>query len=467
MVRLFRHYVPGSFLLLFIIESCVLFAALGLGIEVSAYFGLGAGQQFDFEWLLPRSILFTAINIGCMTFAGLYWRHRKESEWLDYGVRIIGSLALGMTLLALSFYSYPQISVDRSSIFFAIWISLVLITLIRLLHYAISDHEASRRRILVIGTGSKAQMIEQQKRRSDLYGVKIVGFLHIPGEISKVSKERIISSISSLKSYVEENTIDEIVVAVDDRRKSFPVDEILECKMDGLIIYEAGDFIERQVKKIRLDTLHPSSMIFSDGYSRAVMNTFGKRVFDVVASVVMMILSLPVMILTALSIWLEAGCKGSIIYKQERVGQYGRPFNLFKFRSMREDAEKEGVAQWAKVDDERITKNGKIIRLFRIDELPQLFNVLKGQMSFVGPRPERPQFVEELSQIIPFYNIRHNVKPGITGWAQISYPYGASEQDAIEKLQYDLYYIKRYSLLFDILILFQTAQAIIWSRGAR
>ena len=310
-------------------------------------------------------------------------------------------------------------------------------------------------------------MVQQLRRKADTYGIKLTGFLYIGGENTLVDEEKTIRINESLLAYVRNNQIDELVVAVDDRRKSFPVNEILECKMDGIMVSEVGDFIERQTRKIRLDSLHPSSMIFSEGYTRAVMNSYGKRLFDIIVSSILLILTLPISIMTILSIWIESGGKGSVLYKQTRVGKDGETFEVLKFRSMSTDAEQDGIPVWASEADTRVTKNGKVIRLLRIDEIPQLINVLKGEMSFVGPRPERPEFVNRLSQVIPYYNLRHSVKPGITGWAQISYPYGASEADSIEKLQYDLYYIKRYSLMFDVLILFQTAQAILWEKGGR
>jgi sugar transferase (PEP-CTERM system associated) len=467
MLRIFRHYVPGSFLVLFLVETCFLLSAIAVGMELSMMLGLGPKRILDSEWLIPRSLLYALVMLFCMTFMGMYWRHRKEGEVFYLLMKILFSLMLSMTILSIVFYAYPDIAVNRSHMFMALSYSLLMIMLARLLHYKISDHDAARSRVLVIGTGKKAKMVEELRRKSDLYGIKLMGFLYVAGENSQVSEESIMRIDESLLSYVNKNMIEELVVAVDDRRRSFPVDEILECKMDGILVSEVSDFIERQVKKIRLNTLHPSSMIFSEGYTRAVMNTFGKRAFDIIASSFLLLLTLPIMALTALSIWLESGFKGSILYKQERVGMCGKPFNVIKFRSMREDAENDGVAQWAQKGDNRLTKNGNVIRILRIDELPQLYNVLKGEMSFVGPRPERPEFVKKLSQVIPFYNLRHNVKPGITGWAQISYPYGASEQDSIEKLQYDLYYIKRYSLMFDAFILFQTVQAVLWQRGGR
>jgi len=467
MFRVFRHYIPGSFVILLLVESSILLVALPAGVEVSRLLGFWDMGVHNFDWMWPRSLLYTFVTVSCMTFMGLYWRHRKESEGLDFVLRFIAALGLSMMILSIIFYSFPKVAADRSQMFFTLCVTFLLVSLIRLLHYKISDHDASRNRVLVIGTGKKALMAEQLRRRSDLYGIKLMGFLYIGGESRRVSEANILKINESLLSYAKNHQIDEIVVAVDDRRKSFPVNEILECKMDGIMVSEVSDFIERQTKKIRLDSLHPSSMIFSEGYTRAVMNSFGKRAFDIIVSSILLVITFPVVLLTILSIWLESGGKGSILYKQERVGIDGTRFNVIKFRSMKVNAEEEGIAQWAKEDDDRVTKNGRVIRLLRIDELPQLYNVLKGEMSFVGPRPERPQFVEELSQVIPFYNLRHSVKPGITGWAQISYPYCASEHDAIEKLQYDLYYIKRYTLMFDALILFQTAQAILWEKGGR
>lgn len=438
-----------------------------MGLQVSNSLGFGAKVELSLEWWWPRGLLYTGLTISAMTFMGMYWRHRKESELVDFVVRMSVSLVISITLISLVIFAFKDLFIDRSVMFFSIILSLVLIGLIRSLHYRISDHEASRSRVLVIGTGKKADMIQELRRKSDTYGIRIIGYIYIAGENSKVPERKIIRLNQALLDYAEENQVEEIVVAVDDRRKSFPVNEILECKMEGIEVCEAADFIERQIKKIRLDTLHPSSMIFSDGYTKAVMDSFSKRVFDIVASLALLAVASPVMLLTALSIWIESGFKGTFIYRQERVGKGGKTFNVLKFRSMYEDAEQSGVAQWATENDDRVTKNGRVIRMLRIDELPQLFNVLMGDMSFVGPRPERPQFVDELSQVIPFYNLRHYVKPGITGWAQISYPYGASEQDAIEKLQYDLFYIKRYNIMFDMVILFQTAQAVLWERGGR
>ncbi|MFO1421972.1 MAG: TIGR03013 family XrtA/PEP-CTERM system glycosyltransferase, partial [Candidatus Competibacteraceae bacterium] len=227
------------------------------------------------------------------------------------------------------------------------------------------------------------------------------------------------------------------------------------------------NFFERETGRIQLDALRPSSMIFSEGFQQALLKRTAKRLFDIVASLLLLALTWPFMCAATLAIWIESGGRGPILYRQTRVGFKDRLFEVIKFRSMRVDAEKDGVPRWAGKGDSRVTRVGAVLRETRVDELPQLFNVLRGDMSFVGPRPERPQFVAELNRKIPYYSMRHMVNPGITGWAQICYPYGASEQDAREKLQYDLFYIKNYSFFFDVVILLQTVHTILWGAGAR
>ncbi len=254
---------------------------------------------------------------------------------------------------------------------------------------------------------------------------------------------------------------------MDDRRRHFPMDQLLECRLEGVEINELVTFLERETGKVRLDILNPSWMIFSEGFRQGRAQGVLERLFDVVASFGLLALAAPFMLLTAAAIKLSDGWRAPIFYRQVRVGQYGKPFELLKFRSMREDAERDGQAQWAQKNDSRITRVGSFIRTTRIDELPQVLNVLRGEMSFVGPRPERPAFVEQLNETIPYYRERHSIKPGITGWAQLCYPYGSSEQDAMEKLQYDLYYVKNHSLIFYIAILVQTVEVIVWGKGAR
>jgi sugar transferase (PEP-CTERM system associated) len=272
---------------------------------------------------------------------------------------------------------------------------------------------------------------------------------------------------ASMLEFANNNSVDEIVVAMDDRRRAFPLRDLLECRLQGIEVVDLVSFLERETGRVRLDVLNPSWMIFAEGFRRDPVRLFSERAFDLIASLLLLLLAWPIMLLTAILIKIEDGPRAPVFYRQTRVGLGGRNFDALKFRSMRPDAEKDGRPQWARPGDSRVTRVGAFIRKVRIDELPQILNVLKSDMSFVGPRPERPEFVAVLNDKIPYYSERHCVKPGITGWAQLCHPYGSSEQDAAEKLQYDLYYIKNHSLLFDILILLQTAEVILWRKGAR
>jgi sugar transferase (PEP-CTERM system associated) len=254
---------------------------------------------------------------------------------------------------------------------------------------------------------------------------------------------------------------------MDDRRRAFPVRDLLECRLAGIDVIDLLTFLERETGRVRIDVLNPSWLIFGKGFRRGSLRRFSSSLLDVFASVVLLVVSLPVMLATIIAIKAEDGWRAPVFYRQERVGLWGRSFHLLKFRSMRIDAEANGEAQWAQKQDPRVTRVGAAIRKLRIDELPQILNVLRGDMCFVGPRPERPQFVESLAERIPYYTQRHCVKPGITGWAQLCYPYGSSQQDATEKLQYDLYYIKNSGFLLDLSILVQTAEVVIFGKGAR
>jgi sugar transferase (PEP-CTERM system associated) len=329
------------------------------------------------------------------------------------------------------------------------------------------DEDILKRRVLVYGAGNNAARILQLRRRVDQRGFKVIGFVPSRIEERVVPQDRLLLAEGSLSSIAGEQAVDEIVIAMDDRRQQFPLKELLDCRLNGIEIIELATFLERETGKVYLDVLIPSWMIFSQGFRRDMLRRYSERAFDVAASVTLLVASLPVMALTVLAIKLEEGFGAPILYGQPRVGYAGRVFRVLKFRSMRVDAEKDGRARWATTNDDRVTRVGRFIRKVRIDELPQLFNVLGGRMSFVGPRPERPEFVQQLSESIPYYDVRHSVKPGITGWAQLCYPYGASEQDAIEKLQYDLYYVKNHGLIFDLLILLQTVEVILFGKGAR
>ena len=466
MIRIFKHYIPRSFILLGLVESCVFFASLYIAIELRLAESV-IESEGAYGSLMYRAILFTFVMQNSMTAMGLYWRNLREGMVWTFLLRLTAGFFIGYVLLSIVFYTIPELIIGRGVLGIALLISYAGILSARYAHNIFSDPDIMKSRVLILGAGKKALQLDNLRRKSDWYGFHLIGYIHIPGESDLVDSNKILPKNQSLMELAEEYEVDEIVVAIDDRRKSFPVDEILDCKMNGINILDVTTFFERQTGKIKLETLHPSEMIYSDGFKHPVLRNYSKRIFDVSVSLLLLSIAWPIMILIALSILIESRGKGPVLYRQERIGKGGVVFEVLKFRSMQVDAEEDGKPQWAKENDSRVTKNGRVIRLLRIDELPQLFNVLKGEMSFVGPRPERPQFVEQLSRIIPYYNLRHKVNPGITGWAQISYSYGSTDKDAIEKLQYDLYYIKNYSLLFDFVIIFQTAHTVLWGRGAR
>ncbi|NOX76173.1 MAG: TIGR03013 family PEP-CTERM/XrtA system glycosyltransferase [Gammaproteobacteria bacterium] len=438
-----------------------------LGVELHEQIsGLAIGIELYPLW--PKALLVAGVVFISLVSTGLYQR------WFRFAlagmlVRVgMAFLVAALTLVTISYFM-PNLYMERDVFIISLLLSVVLVSATRVMFVHCLDQNILKRRLMVLGAGeTAAQVARNLRRKTDQQGFTIVGYVHVVGEHDVVDEEKIIRTEGTLLAEAKDRQIDEIVVAVGERRcKNFPVHDLLDCKLSGIDVVDLLGFFERETGKIKLDILTPSGMIFSDGFNQAGKQVTSKRIFDVLVSLALLAVSWPVMLLVALAIFIESGCKGSILYRQIRVGQYWKLFSVYKFRSMREDAEKDGEAQWAKKNDDRITRVGRFARLTRLDELPQIFNVLKGDMSFVGPRPERPKFVTQLSERIPFYAERHYVKPGITGWAQICYPYGASEKDSLEKLQFDLYYIKNYSLFLDLVIIFQTAHAVLWGKGGR
>jgi sugar transferase (PEP-CTERM system associated) len=305
------------------------------------------------------------------------------------------------------------------------------------------------------------------RRHADRIGFNVLGFVPREGEEVQVGATSLVRPEGSLVDWALQRQVDEIVVGVDDRRGGLPMRDLLECRQNGIDVTDLATFFERESGRVQLSLTDPSWLVFSGGFDATPLRRFSKRCSDLVIAALVLLLTWPLMLLVALAIRLESGPGQPILYRQERVGARGKTFQLIKFRSMRTDAELDGIARWANKDDDRVTRVGRFTRKVRLDELPQLWNVLKGEMSFIGPRPERPQFVIDLGQKIRYYDLRHCLKPGLAGWAQLRYPYGASEADAEEKLKYDLYYVKNHNLLFDLLILFQTVEVVLFRRGAR
>lgn len=321
------------------------------------------------------------------------------------------------------------------------------------------------RRVIIFGTGPQALSVKHALARSDP-SAEIIGFITSPNEdLSAVPENQILPSGKSLTDTAVALKASEIVVALSERRGgSMPLRELLDCKLHGIRVMDLASHFEQTHGQIRLESLYAGWLIFGDGFQQGTVRTLIKRLFDIIFASLLIMLSMPLMLVAALLIVAENGFP--LLYRQERVGLNGRLFNVIKFRSMRRDAEKDGKPIWAKAQDDRVTKVGKIIRKLRIDELPQLFSVLKGDMSLVGPRPERPFFVDQLTKEIPFYAVRHSVKPGVTGWAQVRYHYGATVEDSAEKLQYDLYYVKNHSLFLDLVILSKTVGVVLTGEGA-
>jgi len=447
-----------------LIEAALLFGAIYVGVWLR--FGGEPGASEHIAPIFPKALFFVVVMSLTMTAMGLYQRNLRQGTG-GVLMRLGLSFLLGFTIMSLVFYAVPSLFIGRGAFGLGFIVALFLVLGMRGTFYRMVDEDTLKRRVMVLGAGKRALPITQLKRKNDLHGIIILGYVHISGEHDVVGDDKVLHPDTSLVEFARANQVDEIVVAVEDRRKNFPVHELLDCKMSGIEVFDVLSFFERQLGKLQLDLLHPSWLIFSSGFRAGPVRAYLKRSFDVVVSLVMLAVTWPLMALVALAILIEGGGKGPVLYRQVRVGQNWQLFQVLKFRSMHVDAEKDGVPQWAQSKDGRITRVGGFIRKTRMDELPQLINVLRGDMSFVGPRPERPMFVENLSEQIPYYSERHRVKPGITGWAQISYPYGASEKDALEKLQYDLYYVKNYSLFLDMEILFQTAEVILWGKGAR
>ncbi len=463
--RLFRYHVPTEFVVLAVLEFIALMASLFIALEIR-FVGSGWLQVSEDSFLLKAFLYAVVMQLSLIAF-GVY--QRQAGRFTDVlMLRIASGLLLGLIPLGVSYYFVPQFFLGRSVLALTVLTSFVLISVIRLFFRQVVKESNMWTRVLVLGAGNKAQHIIEAQDSGELKGINIIGFVYVNGDKQFEPIRDQIELAESLEKFVERHDIDEIVLAMDDRREAgLPARELLDCKMSGIDILDLLTFFERRTFKIRLDMMYPSWLYLSDGFHESTMRRIGKRIFDIAIVLLLLPVALPFMVLTALAIWVESGFRGSILYSQTRIKQDGRPFQIYKFRSMIEDAEKDGVARWAQKNDDRITRVGRIIRKIRFDELPQLFNVLKGDMSFVGPRPERPEFVAKLAEKIPYYEERHRVKPGLTGWAQIRYPYGDDEEDSLQKLQYDLYYVKNFNIFLDILILLQTAEVVLMSKGAQ
>jgi len=465
MIRVFRHYISSAYLILFLFEFVALASAFFVGNALRAYVE-GVAYESN-ESLYPPALFYTLVMWASTIGMGLY-RRAQTARALMLVMRVIGTFLVGTALVTPIYFLFPSLLLDRSLLSYALLCGFLEVLLCRFLFMKLVDRQRIKRRILVLGAGYRANMIQEFENRAKDAGFRVLGFLCMGNDVVRVSPDRLIDTRLLLNEFAIKHDVDEIVIAPDDRRGgNLMVDEVLDCKMAGIRVIELLDFFEREAGIVRVDCLHPGWLIYSDGFRLVGGRSVVKRLFDIVISLGLLAIIWPLMLAVVLAIQLEDGFRAPVLYRQIRVGLNWKPFVLIKFRSMAPEAEHEGRALLASDNDDRVTIVGRLMRKFRIDELPQLFNVLRGDMSFVGPRPERPEFVENYAESIPYYSERHRVKPGITGWAQLSYPYGSNYMDAVEKLQYDLYYLKNYSLFLDWLIILHTLEVVLWARGAR
>ncbi len=461
MIRLFKHYIPHAVILLGLIDFALLMLAGELGWRFRAsQIDMAVGEMTG---RIVQLAAYAATMITAMVAVGVYGSEALRSMRFA-SARLLVAVSLGIIALAFLDFVVGGTNLWRSVLAYAMGLTIVLLVSNRLLVGGMLGASAFRRRVLVLGAGDRAERLRSLSDQSDS-GFVIVGFVAMTDAEPVVAEAIARGAISNLTRFVENLGASEVVLALEERRNSLPLADLLRIKTTGVHVNDFSSFIERETGRVDLASVNPSWLIFSDGFSSGrAISSAAKRVFDVIASALLLLLTGPVILLFALLVKLDS--KGPAFFRQTRVGLYGQDFNLVKLRSMRADAEANG-AQFAQANDPRATRIGRFIRKVRIDELPQAWSVLKGEMSFVGPRPERPEFVTELEQQLPFYAERHMVKPGITGWAQINYPYGANLEDSRNKLEFDLYYAKNYTPFLDLLIMLQTLRVVLWHDGAR
>ena len=465
-IRFRKHYLHTPYLVLAVLEFCVLFAIFSfLGFLLSL---TGVGYA-SVETNTVSASLF-ALMLSCGTLAmGGYLAMVHESALALFLRTLIAYCFVGGIGLKLLYLFVPAANPGSTNLFWAVLLASLIVIVLRLIFLRVVDSEQLVRRVVIFGAGDfAASLLDEYERNMRALGVRIIGCI-ADNPSGAVDAKKLIPTPYDYYQFCRQNRVSEIVIAQQERRRNeggwLPVPELMECKLRGIDITDGIDFYERELKKAKLDMVHPSWIVFSEGFKASKIRTFSKRLLDLVISLTLLLVMLPFIVLTAIAVFLETG--RPILYSQTRVGMLGKEFRIYKFRSMRQDAEKDGKAQWASANDSRVTKVGAFIRNTRLDELPQIYNVIKGEMSIVGPRPERPEFVSELKEKIPFYDTRHYVKPGLMGWAQLKYPYGASVEDARGKLEYDLYYSKNHSLLMDLLIMIQTVEVILLGKGVR
>ena len=465
MLRVFKKYYPIRNVFFVAGEGVFIFASVLAAVLII----LEWYELILDDWLLLKILLITIVCQVCLYYNDLYDLRIAES-FNELGIRLLQALGFAGILLAFVYMIFPQVIIATGTFIVSICFVILLIVSWRFLYSIILMHGVFNQKIVLLGSGQVIKDIKREIKSRKDSGYTLT--LEVPENIEDVDLANpgntpifCQNQFEGLSGIAQNLRIDKIVVGFKEKRHIFPIRELLQCRVEGIEIIDGNDFYENLTGKLTVAALNPSWLIFSEGFQKSHARRVLKRSTDLVLSILLLILCLPVIIITAVLIKIDS--RGPLFFSQERIGEKGRGYRVHKFRSMVTDAEKQSGPVWAQNDDARVTRVGKFIRRWRVDELPQLWNVLKGEMSFVGPRPEREFFVKKLEEIIPYYAVRYTVKPGITGWAQVCYGYGASVEDAVHKLNYDLFYIKNMTALMDLMIVLRTIKIVLFSKGAR
>jgi sugar transferase (PEP-CTERM system associated) len=464
MLRFFKQYYPIRNIFFVLGEGVFIYLSVLISCRISH------GHEFVFDWLLGAKILLiTLVCQTCLYYNDLY-DFKITNSFNELGIRLLQALGAAAIFLAFVYFIVPQAIIGTGTFLIGICIIIIFIVSWRFCYTMVLNRGIFNEKIILLGSGDLAENIQSEIKDTKDCGYSISVLVPESREDVDFAKKNAPSIVcrdnyEELCKLAQGLGIKKIIVALKERRNSLPVKELLKCRIEGIDVIEGNTFYEMLTGKLIVKTINPGWLIFSEGFQKTRTRRFVKRSIDLILALLMLLTLVPVIVV--IGVLIKIGSKGPVIFSQERVGQKGKIYRIHKFRSMVEDAEKTSGPVWARDDDERITAIGKVIRKLRLDEIPQLWNVLKGQMSFVGPRPERQVFVTELEKRIPYFNERASVKPGITGWAQVCYGYGASVEDAMEKLNYDLFYIKNMSILMDLMIVLRTVKIVLFAKGAR
>ena len=457
MIRLFNVYYPVRTLILLVGEAFIIWTSFLLGTVLQ--FGQDSYLVLNYEYGYYKILVVTIVVLVFSHWFDLYDTTNFGARW-DHIFRLLFVLGLVALALAGVGYLFPRFLPGNNSALVGLVILTIALFGWRTAYVWLSQQPYLKERVYVLGTGERAlRLVQGLRSRGDL-AIEVVGWTgNVEGALTR---EAVATHLMEL---VHEHDIHRVIVAMPDRRGTLPVHELLQLRLGGAKIEEATSWLEKMTGRIEVENLYPSWLIFAEGFRSSAFFLMMRRIVSFLASLVLLLVVLPVIPFVILAIKFDS--KGPVLYRQKRVGRGGVTFYCYKFRTMRQDAEADTGPTWAGDDDPRITRVGKFLRSSRLDEIPQLWNVVKGDMAFAGPRPERPEFVEWLTREIPYYPVRHVVRPGITGWAQVKYKYGNTIEDAREKLQYDLYYIKNASIGLDLMIMFQTVKIVLLGRGAQ